>query len=104
MLSGTRSYPVMFSDPATTNSESHDRRDADGSRVAFGWASLTDTERSVARVVAEGLTNRLRRRAPFQSRHTVEFPLAVDRPKARHPNSRAHLTRLVLTHHAPDGA
>jgi DNA-binding CsgD family transcriptional regulator len=40
-----------------------------------GWASLTDTEREVANLVAEGLTNREVAGKLFLSRHTVDFHL-----------------------------
>jgi DNA-binding CsgD family transcriptional regulator len=40
-----------------------------------GWASLTDTERTVAGLVAEGLTNRQVGERMFLSSHTVSFHL-----------------------------
>ncbi|HEY3669405.1 MAG TPA: LuxR C-terminal-related transcriptional regulator [Acidimicrobiia bacterium] len=64
-------------------------------RPVEGWDSLTDTERRVAEIVAEGLTNRQTAERLFLSRHTVDFHL-------RHVfrklgiGSRAELTRLAL--------
>lgn len=44
-------------------------------RPASGWASLTDTERRVADLVAQGLTNRQVANQMFLSSHTVGFHL-----------------------------
>jgi DNA-binding CsgD family transcriptional regulator len=44
-------------------------------RPAFGWDSLTDTERRVADLVAEGLSNRQAANRLFLSTHTVAFHL-----------------------------
>ncbi len=44
-------------------------------RPIEGWDSLTDTERRVAGLVAEGLTNRETGRRLFVSHHTVDFHL-----------------------------
>jgi DNA-binding CsgD family transcriptional regulator len=44
-------------------------------RPIAGWNSLTDTERRVAEVVAEGLTNRQTGGRLFVSRHTIDFHL-----------------------------
>jgi DNA-binding CsgD family transcriptional regulator len=69
-------------------------------RTSGGWASLTDTERSVADVVAEGLTNRETAERLFLSPHTVDFHLRSIYRKLG-TNSRVHLTRLlILAHHA----
>lgn len=65
-----------------------------GDRPAFGWASLTDTERRIADLVAEGLSNREVAGQVFLSPHTVAFHL-------RHifwkldVGSRVQLARLV---------
>jgi DNA-binding CsgD family transcriptional regulator/tetratricopeptide (TPR) repeat protein len=45
------------------------------SRPATGWASLTDTERAVADMVAHGLTNREAAKQLFLSPYTVNFHL-----------------------------
>jgi DNA-binding CsgD family transcriptional regulator len=44
-------------------------------RPVTGWASLTDTERSVTTLVAQGLTNRQVAAQMFVSPHTVKFHL-----------------------------
>lgn len=44
-------------------------------RPTSGWASLTETERRVAELVSQGLTNRDVARQMFLSRHTVDFHL-----------------------------
>jgi DNA-binding CsgD family transcriptional regulator/predicted negative regulator of RcsB-dependent stress response len=64
-------------------------------RPVSGWRSLTDTERRVAEVVAEGLTNIQVADRLFLSRHTVDFHLRqVFRKLGIH--SRVELTRSVL--------
>ena len=50
----------------------HGRR---ADRPVSGWASLTDTEREVAELVAEGLTNAHVAERMYVSRHTVDFYL-----------------------------
>lgn len=63
-------------------------------RPAFGWASLTDTERRIADLVSQGLSNREVASQVFLSVHTVAFHL-------RHVfwkldvGSRVQLARLV---------
>lgn len=63
-------------------------------RPAFGWGSLTDTERRVAELVSHGLSNREVANQVFLSAHTVAFHL-------RHifwkldVGSRVELARLV---------
>jgi DNA-binding CsgD family transcriptional regulator len=64
-------------------------------RTSCGWASLTDTERSVAHVVAEGLTNREAAERLLLSPHTVDFHLRSIFRKLG-TKSRVHLTRLVI--------
>jgi DNA-binding CsgD family transcriptional regulator len=44
-------------------------------RPMLGLASLTDTERAIADLVAQGLTNRQIAQRVFVSRHTVDFHL-----------------------------
>lgn len=69
-------------------------------RPAFGWASLTDTERRIADLVAQGLSNREVAGQLFLSAHTVAFHL-------RHIfwkldiGSRVQLARMVAER-APD--
>jgi DNA-binding CsgD family transcriptional regulator len=65
-------------------------------RPVSGWASLTNTEQSVADLVAEGLTNPQVAGRMFLSRHTVDFHLRqIFRKLAI--GSRVELTRLALT-------
>jgi DNA-binding CsgD family transcriptional regulator len=63
-------------------------------RPAGGWAGLTDSEVSVARLVAEGLKNREVAERLFVSRHTVSMHLRNAFTKLN-INSRVELTRLV---------
>ena len=66
-----------------------------GDRPLEGWPSLTDTERRVARLVAEGLTNAEVGQRLFLSRHTVDFHLRhIFRKLTVH--SRVAMTRCVL--------
>ena len=72
--------------------------------AANGWEALTDTERSVAQLVAEGLTNREAAERLFLSPHTVDFHLRSIFRKLG-ASSRVHLTRLVvLTQHEREEA
>jgi DNA-binding CsgD family transcriptional regulator len=59
------------------------------------WDSLTNTERRVADLVAEGLTNREIAKRMFLSRHTIDFHLRHIYLKL-HINSRVQLARLVI--------
>jgi DNA-binding CsgD family transcriptional regulator len=64
-------------------------------RTVCGWESLTDTERRVANLVADGLTNREVGQRMYLSHHTVDFHLRHIYLKL-HINSRVQLTRLVV--------
>jgi DNA-binding CsgD family transcriptional regulator len=64
-------------------------------RPASGWASLTDTERRVAHIVAEGLTNAQVAERLFLSRHTVDYHLRQIFRKLG-IRSRVELTRVVV--------
>jgi DNA-binding CsgD family transcriptional regulator len=44
-------------------------------RPAFGWESLTDTERHIVDLVAQGLSNRQVANQMFLSVHTIAFHL-----------------------------
>jgi DNA-binding CsgD family transcriptional regulator len=71
-------------------------------RPATGWPSLTETERQVARVVSEGLTNAQAAERLFLSRHTIDFHLRkIFRKLGVH--SRTELARLVLQHAVEPG-
>lgn len=63
-------------------------------RLVTGWASLTDTERSVATLVAQGLTNRQVAGQMFISPHTVKFHLGQIFRKLD-ISSRVELARIV---------
>jgi DNA-binding CsgD family transcriptional regulator len=65
------------------------------SGAGFGWDSLTETERSVTELVAQGLTNREVGERLFVSRHTVDFRLRCIFRKLG-LSSRVELTRAVL--------
>ena len=60
-----------------------------------GWQSLTDTERQVALLVAEGLTNAQVGQRMFLSRHTIDFHLRQIFRKLN-VHSRVAMTRRVL--------
>ncbi len=64
---------------------------------AFGWDSLTRSELRVARLVAEGLTNRAVARQLGISPHTVDTHLRHAFTKLD-IGCRVALTRYVLTH------
>jgi DNA-binding CsgD family transcriptional regulator len=64
-------------------------------RGAFGWNSLTDGERRVTDLVAQGLTNRQVADRLFMSRHTVDSHLRAIFRKLN-LKSRVELTRAVL--------
>jgi DNA-binding CsgD family transcriptional regulator len=64
-------------------------------RPVEGWPSLTDTERQVAFVVAEGLTNAQVGQRMFLSRHTIDFHLRQIFRKLN-VHSRVAMTRRVL--------
>jgi DNA-binding CsgD family transcriptional regulator len=63
----------------------------------FGWESLTDTERSVTDLVAQGLTNRQAAERLFVSRYTVDFHLRSIFRKLD-LRSRVDLARVALEH------
>ena len=64
-------------------------------RPTLGLAGLTDTERTIADLVAQGLTNRQIAERVFVSRHTVDFHLRSIFRKV-HVNSRIELTRQIF--------
>jgi DNA-binding CsgD family transcriptional regulator len=65
----------------------------------FGWVSLTDTERTVVELVAEGLTNREAGERLFLSHHTVGFHLRSIFNKLG-VASRLELARIVFEREA----
>jgi DNA-binding CsgD family transcriptional regulator/tetratricopeptide (TPR) repeat protein len=70
-------------------------------RPTTGWLSLTDTELTVAVLIAEGLTNAQAAARVFLSRHTIDFHLRKVFRKLG-VRSRSELTRLVLQHGQPE--
>ncbi len=75
------------------------RRHADdryprSSRPSFGWDGLTDTERSLAFLIADGLTNKEAGARLFVSRHTIDSHLRHIFRKLG-INSRVDLARIA---------
>jgi DNA-binding CsgD family transcriptional regulator len=70
-------------------------------RPSFGWASLTDTERRVVDLVAEGLTNRQVAHQLYLSPHTVAFHLRQVFRKLD-INCRVQLARMAVERPQPD--
>jgi DNA-binding CsgD family transcriptional regulator len=76
---------------------------AHADRPAFGWDSLTDTERRITDLVAQGLSNRQVANRVFLSTHTVAFHL-------RHIfwklgiTSRVQLARIAAERGAEDAS
>jgi DNA-binding CsgD family transcriptional regulator len=68
---------------------------ASAERPVSGWASLTETERSVSELVAQGLTNQQTADQMFLSVHTVAFHLRQVFRKLE-IGSRVDLTRIAL--------
>jgi DNA-binding CsgD family transcriptional regulator len=73
------------------------RRLVAAQRPGRGWAAMTDSELAVARLVAQGLTNREVAERLFVSQHTVSGHLRHVFVKLD-VNSRVELTRLVGVH------
>ena len=84
---------VPFRAPADHRSGNASRGRAD--RAQFGWKSLTETETKVARLIAEGHTNRSAAAELFVSVNTISTHLRSVFSKLD-VNSRVQLTRLVL--------
>ena len=70
------------------------RRVVVSQRPTSGWRALTDSETAVARLVAQGLTNREAASHLFVSPHTVSGHLRSIFTKLG-VNSRVELTRIV---------
>jgi DNA-binding CsgD family transcriptional regulator len=73
------------------------RRLVGAPRPGRGWAAMTDSELAVARLVAQGLTNREVAERLFVSQHTVSGHLRHVFAKLD-VNSRVELTRLAGVH------
>jgi DNA-binding CsgD family transcriptional regulator len=76
------------------------RRLVPAQRPGRGWAAMTDSELAVARLVAQGLTNREVAERLFISQHTVSGHLRHIFTKLD-INSRVELTRLTGLHDSP---
>jgi DNA-binding CsgD family transcriptional regulator len=63
-------------------------------RPTYGWDSLTDSERSLAELVATGVTNKEAAARLFLSRHTIDSHLRHIFRKLD-INSRVELARVV---------
>ncbi|HEV7526827.1 MAG TPA: LuxR C-terminal-related transcriptional regulator [Acidimicrobiia bacterium] len=72
-----------------------DKRRARNHRPVEGWDSLTNGERRVVELVAEGLTNRQAAERASLSRHTVDFHLRQAFRKLN-VGSRVELTRYAI--------
>ncbi|WP_185792500.1 helix-turn-helix transcriptional regulator [Actinoallomurus bryophytorum] len=75
---------------------------AQSSRPEAGWDSLTDTERSVATLVAQGLTNKQAGAQMFLSPHTVKYHLRQVFRKLD-IGSRVELASIVAERASADG-
>lgn len=73
------------------------RRLVPAQRPGRGWTAMTDSELAVARLVAQGLSNREVAERLFVSPHTVSSHLRHVFAKL-HVNSRVELTRLAGAH------
>jgi DNA-binding CsgD family transcriptional regulator/predicted ATPase len=80
---------------ASVNSSGH------APQSAFGWGSLTDAEIRVARLAANGLTNREIAQRLSRSPHTVDSHLRHAFTKLG-IRSRVELTREVVVHELPE--
>ncbi|MCU1428781.1 MAG: regulatory protein LuxR family [Actinomycetia bacterium] len=92
---GVRIGAVVRLAPHSSPAHSRSILTAPRDKSAFGWASITDTERTVGQLVADGLTNREIGVRLFVSHHTVDSHLRSIFRKLS-VNSRVELTRLVL--------
>ena len=84
-------------------SDLHRHRGGHDASAVSGWASLTNSERRVAHVVAEGLTNANAAERLFLSRYTIDFHLRQIFRKLG-IRSRVGLTRIVVDRSAMNQA
>lgn len=75
------------------------RRPSRDSDTSSGWSTLTESELRVARLVAEGMTNRAVAERLFLSPHTIDSHIRHSFTKLG-VSSRVELTRHVLAHEA----
>jgi DNA-binding CsgD family transcriptional regulator len=88
---------VRLGVPSAGNGAVGDADPPASSRAQFGWGSLTASERSIADLVAEGLTNREVGARLFLSPHTVDAHLRHIFRKLD-IRSRVELARMVAEH------
>jgi len=72
-------------------------------RPVSGWDSLTEAERAVSDLVAQGLTNRKAAEQMFLSPHTIDFHLRQIFRKLQ-IDSRVDLTRLAIERDTASGS
>ena len=100
VLDGARVVGALVRlEPASAPNRVASGRRRGTSTARYGWPSLTETERTVADLVAEGLTNAQAAAHLFLSPHTIDFHLRQVFRKLD-VGSRVELTRLVLTREA----
>jgi DNA-binding CsgD family transcriptional regulator len=73
-----------------------DDRPSPADRPSFGWESLTDSEHTLVRLVADGLTNREAAARLYLSHHTVDSHLRHIFRKLG-INSRVQLARIAAS-------
>jgi DNA-binding CsgD family transcriptional regulator len=86
--------PVRGSAGVMLRLRASDETDERSRRPALGWGALTDTERGLAELVADGSTNKEAAAKLFMSRHTVDAHLRNIYRKLD-INSRVDLARVV---------
>jgi transcriptional regulator of acetoin/glycerol metabolism len=97
VLDGARIVGALVRlEPASAQDREASGRHRGLSTPRYGWSSLTETERTVADLVAEGRTNAEAAARLFLSPHTIDFHLRQVFRKLD-IGSRVELTRLVLT-------
>jgi DNA-binding CsgD family transcriptional regulator len=95
-VSNARSAPALH-DLGVEPAQMANASSLDASLLA-GWIELTDTERSVAEIVARGLTNKQAARQMYVSRHTIDSHLRRVFRKLG-VTSRVELARIVGEHY-----
>jgi len=97
MDAGRRIGAVVRIGPRPYGEADAGSRSPGDARPVHGWSSLSEGERSIAGLVAEGLTNREAAARPMLSPHTIDFHLRHMFGKLD-VSSRVELTRVVMAH------
>jgi|NGEPerStandDraft_6_1074524.scaffolds.fasta_scaffold36627_2 DNA-binding CsgD family transcriptional regulator len=97
MDAGRRIGAVLRIGPRPDGDARAESRPLGSPRPVHGWASLSDSERSVAGLVAEGLTNREAAARLVLSPLTIDFYLRHIFGKGD-VSSRVELTRVVMAY------